>query len=170
MLSIWQTPPRAAALLLRYWRKTLPSHLWPLHATHNNTCLFNKDFGRCKGDKPCEYILYALLNVLEHVMIIRLFKSPRSQPCFNSLFSQMRAVRCCKPFPRVNHSFSQWENWYWLLIIVKGRTQRCNNLASPHFRLPSPFFSHYAILFMHLTFYVSAHQTGWSGERSRVGE
>lgn len=81
----------------------------------------------------------------------------------------MQAVRCCKSFPKVNHLFSQWENWYWLLT-VKGRTQRCNNLPSPHFRLPSLCFSHYAILFMHLTFCVSARQTGWSGERSPVGD
>lgn len=170
MLSIWQTLPQAAALLLRYWGTALSSHLWPLRAAHNNTCLFNKDFGRCKGDKPCEYILCALVNVLEHVMTIRLFQSPRSQPCFHSLFSQTQAVRCCKPFPKVNHLFSQGENWYWLLIIVKGRTQRCNSLPSPHFRLPSPCFSHYAILFMHLPFSVSARQTGWSGEGSRVGD
>lgn len=155
-LSIWQTPPQAAALLLRYWRKTLPSHLWPLHATHNNTCLFNKDFGRCKGDKPCEYILYALLNVLEHVMIICLFKSPRSQPCFNSLLSQMRAVRCCKPIPKGQSFILSVRK----LVLASYYSQR----------EPSPCFWHYAILFMHLAFYVSARQTGWSGERSRVGD
>lgn len=109
MLSIWQTRPQAGALFLRYCRKALSSHLWPLLATHNSTYLLNKATARCKWDKPAvrthftcvvkylgthyDYslvqkspfttLLYSVPCFLKHSK--RLQTSPKGQSCIRSM-------------------------------------------------------------------------------------
>lgn len=51
MLSRWQTLPQAAALFLRYWRKTLSSLHSALSLPPSNTCLLHKGSARCQWDK-----------------------------------------------------------------------------------------------------------------------
>lgn len=72
-------------------------------------------------------------------MIIHLFKSPHSQPCFIRFLVFSNTVRNCKPVPKASHASALWENGYWLLILVKGRMQRCDALPSPAVQTTFPF-------------------------------